>query len=197
MMEPKSRTIFSKLIEVFRAFQLEWHYSKAELLELYCSMVPLGGNIEGMHSGALLYYRTPLERLNTAHLADLILIPSDPNRLRPDLYGENLLGLRRREAVRWLRRGVLTPGDSSVLWNTPASVRRRAPPGFAPHFSLRLRTHPSSDSELHLSKDHLFSSEVSKTLPANLLKKHKPCFHVLLYTNITYRNMSIILMFIL
>ena len=54
-------------------------------------MVPLGGNIEGLESAALIYYQTPLERLNVAQLFDLMLIPSDPNGLRPDRNGPALL----------------------------------------------------------------------------------------------------------
>ena len=78
MMEPKPRTVWAKVIEAFRAVQLEMKYSKKELLELYLSMVPLGGNIEGLKSASLLYYQTPPERLNIARLFDLMLIPAIP-----------------------------------------------------------------------------------------------------------------------
>ena len=47
-LEPKRRTYWNKLIEVFRAFQLEWKYSKDEILQLYLNKVPYGGNIEGV-----------------------------------------------------------------------------------------------------------------------------------------------------
>jgi penicillin-binding protein 1C len=40
MMEPKSRTLKAKIIEMLRAFQLELHFSKKELLELYFNMAP-------------------------------------------------------------------------------------------------------------------------------------------------------------
>ncbi|HSC38905.1 MAG TPA: transglycosylase domain-containing protein, partial [Chitinophagaceae bacterium] len=33
-LEPKKRTYFNKLVEVFRAFQLEWKYSKDEIFQL-------------------------------------------------------------------------------------------------------------------------------------------------------------------
>jgi len=165
MLEPGERTYLNKLKEAFRALQLEWHYSKDELLALYCSMVPLGGNIEGMETAALLYYRTPLERLNTAQIADLILIPSDPNRLRPDVGAEELLCLRRRETERWIRRGALAPGDSALLSMTPAAARRESPRPLAPHFSLRLRDRPSAGSELRTTLD----LDIQRTVEALLL----------------------------
>ena len=154
MLEPKERTYRNKLIGNLPGLQLEWHYSKAELLELYCSMVPLGGNIEGMQSGALLYYQTPLERLNAAQIADLILIPSDPNRLRPDLCAENLLRpspAQRQNAGSG--EGVLAPGDSSVLWNTPACGPATGPPRASrPTFASAFATtrHPRLSSTRRL-----------------------------------------------
>ncbi len=40
MLEPKKRTYFNKLGEMFRAIQLEIKYSKKEILELYLSLPP-------------------------------------------------------------------------------------------------------------------------------------------------------------
>ncbi len=51
LLEPKKRTYANKILEVFRAIQLELRYSKEEILELYLSRVPLGGNIEGLSAG--------------------------------------------------------------------------------------------------------------------------------------------------
>lgn len=139
MLEPKQRTYSAKLAEVFRALQLELRYSKDELLEIYLSMVPLGGNIEGLKSASLIYYQTPLERLNIAQLFDLILIPNNPNRLQPDREPERLYGERTRKALEWVRRGYFTREDSATIWTTNASATRHQLPRLAPHFSLRLK----------------------------------------------------------
>jgi penicillin-binding protein 1C len=147
MLEPKERTVSNKLFEMVRALQLEWVYTKDELLEMYLSTVPLGGNIEGLTSASLLYYQTPLERLNIAQLLDLILIPNNPNLLRPDRAGDRLLEERRWRAQRWIADGLLTRQDSVIIWSTPASAARSVPPRYAPHFALRLlRQFPSAAS---------------------------------------------------
>lgn len=138
MLEPKERTYRAKVVEMFRALQLEMKYSKQELLDIYLSMVPLGGNVEGMESAAMIYYRTPLERLNIAQLFDLILIPRDPNNLRPDRHPERLLAERRSQAARWIADGILTKQDSLVIWGTAAAVERQQLPRHAPHFALRV-----------------------------------------------------------
>src|SRR3982751_3504572 len=41
-LEHRPRNVFSKMIEIFRAFQLEWKYSKDEILQLYLNLVPYG-----------------------------------------------------------------------------------------------------------------------------------------------------------
>ena len=44
------RTYGNKFVEMFRAMQLESEYSKDEILTLYLSYLPYGGNIEGIPS---------------------------------------------------------------------------------------------------------------------------------------------------
>lgn len=139
MLEPKQRTVGNKLLEIFRAIQLEQRLSKDEILELYLSLVPLGGNIEGLAAGAHLYYQTPLERLSIARQVDLILIPNNPNRLRPDVGPEALLSRRRALADHWHRLGLVTDDEAEILRNTPAEARRQPLPRLAPHFAARVR----------------------------------------------------------
>src|SRR5262249_3268503 len=133
MMEPKKRTYINKVVEIFRAFQIELKYSKNEILEMYLSMVPLGGNIEGLKSAAYVYYQTPIERLNIAQFFDLILVPNDPNDLRPDKNASRLLEERKKMASQWLHKGLFSYQDSVVLWQTGAGAVRKPLPNLAPH----------------------------------------------------------------
>lgn len=164
MLEPKERTYANKVREILRALQLEFLYSKEELLEMYLSMVPLGGNIEGLQSAAMLYYQTPLDRLNIAHLIDLTLIPGDPQGLQPDRNGPALLRARTDLASRWLRAGILEREDSAVIWQTPAAVERRAPPRRAPHYALRVRSSCDGSAEIRGSLDLRIQTTVEALL---------------------------------
>src|SRR5690606_36580678 len=56
MLEPKRRTYCNKCIEMFRALQLELHYSKDEILQLYLNLVPYGSNIQGVKAASILYF---------------------------------------------------------------------------------------------------------------------------------------------
>ncbi|MBN2160553.1 MAG: penicillin-binding protein 1C [Spirochaetes bacterium] len=88
MMERRPRTLRAKIIESFRALQLEFHYSKDEIMELYLNSIPMGGNIEGVGAGAYYYYGKSALELSAAESALLIGIPNSPNWNRPDRYPE-------------------------------------------------------------------------------------------------------------
>ena len=85
MLEPKKRTYFNKLAEMFRAMQIEIKYSKEEILELYLSLLPFGGNIEGVKSASYIYFNRPPDKLSLAQSITLAVIPNDPNNLRLDI----------------------------------------------------------------------------------------------------------------
>ncbi len=168
MLEPKRRTIWAKLVEVFRALQLEIRYSKNQLLEMYLSMVPLGGNVEGLKSASLLYYQTPPERLNIARLFDLILVPRDPNGLQPDRNPRRLYEERCRQAGIWIRRGLFTSSDSVVLWSTPAGIVRTTPPLAAPHFCLRVKENVRGGGDVRGTIDPMVQKAAERLLSAHL-----------------------------
>lgn len=167
MLEPKERTYWNKLIEIFRAFQLEWRYSKDEILEIYLSIIPLGGNIEGLKSAALLYYQKPLERLNIAQLFDLILIPNNPNGLQPDRKSSALYEERLLRARPFIRQGMLAREDSIVIWQTDARAERKSLDVIAPHFCLRVKQFARGETEIHTTLD----AKVQKTVEA-LVSNH-------------------------
>ncbi|SES90670.1 penicillin-binding protein 1C [Hymenobacter actinosclerus] len=138
LLEPKPRTLGNKLFEMARATQLEAHYSKDELLQLYLNLVPYGGNIEGVKSAALLYFQQPPDYLSLAQTVTLAIIPNRPRGL---VLGQNNEAVR-QERNRWLRRfgaaGLFAKQDIEDALREPLNVRRHAAPTLAPHLSRRL-----------------------------------------------------------
>ena len=84
MMRPKSRTYANKIIEIFNAFQLEFHYTKDEILTMYFNLAPYGGNIEGIKTASYFYFNKNLNELSNAQIALLSVIPKNPNKNRLD-----------------------------------------------------------------------------------------------------------------
>ncbi len=84
MLKPRPRTYLSKLFEVFNALQLEFHYSKKEILEMYLNKVPMGGNIEGVGTASWFYFGKNISEISLKEALVLVSIPNNPNQNRPD-----------------------------------------------------------------------------------------------------------------
>ena len=103
LLEPRPRTIPSKIIEMFRAHQIEARLSKEEILELYLTLTPYGGNIEGIRAASWRYFGRAPDRLSDDQIALLIALPQSPEVRRPDLRPEGA-DLGRRAIVTKLER---------------------------------------------------------------------------------------------
>ncbi|RSK40932.1 penicillin-binding protein 1C [Hymenobacter perfusus] len=138
LLEPKERTFPNKLLEMARAVQLEAHYSKDEILQLYLNLVPYGGNVEGVKSAALLYFQQTPDYLSLAQTVTLAIIPNRPRGL---VLGKNNAAVL-RERNRWLRRfgaaGLFPKQDVEDALLEPLDVQRHAAPTLAPHLARRL-----------------------------------------------------------
>jgi penicillin-binding protein 1C len=138
LLEPKERTFGNKLLEMLRATQLEAHYSKAEILQLYLNLVPYGSNIEGVKSAALLYFQQPPHYLSLAQTVTLAIIPNRPAGLVLGRHNAQIL----RERNRWLQyfgQEKLFPAqDIANALLEPLEARRHPAPTLAPHLSRRL-----------------------------------------------------------
>jgi penicillin-binding protein 1C len=96
LLEPRPRTLRSKLIEVARALQLEARFSKREILGIWLTLAPYGGNLEGVRAGALAWFGQSPALLEPAQAALLVAIPRRPEALRPDRHAERARALRDR-----------------------------------------------------------------------------------------------------
>ena len=104
LLEPRpKRTIGAKLAEIWRAHQIEWRLSKREILELYLTMTPYGGNLEGIRAASWRYFGRAPDRLSDDQIALLIALPQSPEVRRPDLRPEGAR-LGRDEIVAKLER---------------------------------------------------------------------------------------------
>lgn len=140
LLEPRPRTYANKMLEVFRACQLEWHYSKEEVLQLYLNLIPYGSNIEGVKSAALIYFQQPPASLSLAQTVTLTIIPNRPSSL---VIGKNN-ALIVEERNKWLRRfdeeDVFGKQDIEDALHEPMNNSRNDVPRMAPHLAIRLAT---------------------------------------------------------
>ncbi len=86
LLEPRPRNLGAKLIEIARAVQLELRFSKREILGIWMTLAPMGGNLEGVRAGALAWFGVPAQNLEADQAALLVAIPRRPEALRPDRH---------------------------------------------------------------------------------------------------------------
>ena len=159
-LEPGKRTYLNKIIEMFRALQLEWKYSKDEILQLYLNLVPYGGNVEGVKSASILYFKKNPDHLSLAEITALSIIPNRPGSL---LMGKNN-ALIVRERNKWLmkfaRDKVFTKKEIEDALAEPLHATRGSVPQLVPQLAYKLkkqgadliRTHIALNTQLKLEK---------------------------------------------
>ncbi len=144
LMEPKERTLPNKVIEVFRAFQLELTYSKSEILTFYFNMLPYGGNIVGSGAAARLYFNKPQSALSLGEAALLAAIPNSPEYLRPDRFPERATKAKKKVLHRLKDAGKITENRLQEALQEPIPLERYTIPFKAPHLTrLLAKKHPS------------------------------------------------------
>lgn len=145
MLNPKSRTYANKLLEMFRALQLEWKYSKDEILQLYFNMVPYGSNIEGVKSASILYFGKNPDHLSLAEVTALSIIPNRPSSLRLGFNNDKI----EVERNKWLKHfeadHLFSKKEIADAMNEPLTVTRHEAPKLAPHLALKLKRETHSD----------------------------------------------------
>lgn len=137
LLEPRPRTLASKVIEIARAYQLEARYAKDEILGLWLTLAPFGGNLEGVRAAALAMFGRPPMGLDPAELALLVALPQRPSALRPDRYPERAIVARNRVLEIAKAAGVLSPRAAADARAVPVASARHEMPRLAWHLALR------------------------------------------------------------
>lgn len=110
-------TVQRKVLEIFRATELEKRYDKTVILEYYLNIIYLGERCNGVKAAAATYFGKELEHLTAAECAALISITNNPslyNPYRQTLDKSGLTGMEqnneRRTNTLWMMRneGYLT-----------------------------------------------------------------------------------------
>jgi len=96
MMDDRPRTFGAKVVEAFRALQLNRLLTKDQILEAYLNVAPYGGNVRGVEAASLRYFEKRAKDLSLAEASLLAGLPQSPSRYRPDRH---LDAARRRQRV--------------------------------------------------------------------------------------------------
>ena len=167
LLEPRPRTLEAKLVESFRALQLERRFSKDEILGLYLTLAPFGGNLEGVRAASLSYFGKEPLVLTPAEAALLVALPQAPSLLRPDLHPAAARRARDKVLARAAREGVISARELVEALQAPVPERRLAMPFLAPHLSEQLAAAAPAAAEIATTIDARLQAAVERlALPA-------------------------------
>ncbi|RYF88360.1 MAG: penicillin-binding protein 1C [Chitinophagaceae bacterium] len=172
-----SRSIWVKLKETLLAARLELSYSKKEILALYASNAPFGGNVVGLDAAAWRYYARSPQQLSWSEMATLAVLPNAPSLIHPGKNRQQLLQKRNLLLQRLAQSGKLSAQDAALAQLEPLPQKPLPLPQEAPHLlQLFKKQHRGSTSatRLHSTIDGNLQAAVK-----NVVNRH----HSLLKSN--------------
>ena len=79
----KERNLWQKSIEILWAIYIDLVYNKDELLRMYASHAPFGGNVVGIEAASWRYFGRDADALSWAESATLAVLPNSPSLIHP------------------------------------------------------------------------------------------------------------------
>lgn len=152
LLEPRGkRSLYAKYRQMVRAFQLEQAYSKDEILKLYLTLAPYGGNLEGIRAASFAYFGKEPRRLTLGETALLVALPQSPEHRRPDRHPEHARAARNRVLDLISSSGIFTPEELEAAKAEPVPDGRRSMPLGAPHAADDAKAASSGKSIIRLT----------------------------------------------
>ncbi|MDR0995938.1 MAG: penicillin-binding protein 1C [Tannerella sp.] len=129
----KPRTIREKLIEILLATRLEFRASKKEILAMYVSHAPFGGNVVGLDAAAWRYFGHSADELSWAEAALLAVLPNAPSLMHPAKGRAALLDKRNRLLARLYKDKAFDASTYRLALTEPLPAKPQALPQIAPY----------------------------------------------------------------
>ncbi|WP_410492638.1 penicillin-binding protein 1C [Dysgonomonas sp. ZJ279] len=134
----ESRTFGEKLIEVILATRLEFSCSKDEILNLYASHAPMGGNVVGIEAASWRYFGHDIKYLSWAEAATLAVLPNSPSLMHFGKNRDKLLTKRNKLLEQLYSKGIIDKIDYELATSELLPPHPLALPQTAPHLVTKL-----------------------------------------------------------
>ncbi len=138
LIDPHSRTFTGKFKQIWRTLQLEWHYSKDEILTMYLNRAPFGGTLQGVGAASWAYLGKSPAELSSGEAALLAVLPQAPSRLRPDRYPERAQAARDKVLQRLVQYHVWSEEKVADIKEENIWLASRQAPHLAPLLAQRM-----------------------------------------------------------
>jgi penicillin-binding protein 1C len=152
LLEPRrKRSMYAKYRQMVRAIQLEQVYRKDEILALYLTLAPYGGNLEGIRAASFAYFGKEPKQLTLSEIALLVALPQSPEHRRPDRHPDQARAARNRVLDRISDSGIFGPEEREAAKADPVPTARKPLPLGAPRASDDAKAASSGQSVIRLT----------------------------------------------
>ena len=134
----RNRTLYEKMIETGYALLLETACDKHEILNLYASHAPFGGNVVGIETAAWRYFGRSAADLSWAESATLAVLPNSPALIHPGRNRARLKTKRDKLLTVLKEKGILDETEYELSLLEPLPEAPIPLPDEAPHLLERL-----------------------------------------------------------
>ena len=110
----KEVTVRRKLVEIFRALEMEKQYNKEEILEWYLNTIYLGEQAYGVRTASYTYFGKDVTQLDLAQCASLIAITNNPSLYDPYISDNCKERNKKRQEIilgQMLEQGYITDAE--------------------------------------------------------------------------------------
>ena len=133
----QQRNLYQKLIEFVLSIRIELSYSKKEILNLYASHAPFGGNVVGLETASWRYYGRPSSKLSWGETATLAVLPNAPSLIYPGKNHGILLAKRNRLLNKLAKNEIIDSLTCELAKAEELPQKPKALPQLAPHLLTR------------------------------------------------------------
>ena len=127
------RTLGEKVLELILALRLELQYSKKEILAMYASHAPFGGNVVGLEAAAWRYFGREAEQMTWAEASLLAVLPNQPSLIHPGRNRQQLKSKRDALLAKLYKQGHLKELDYQLALLEALPKKPHVMPQQAPH----------------------------------------------------------------
>lgn len=150
----KSRSYGEKFLEAVMATRLEARYSKDEILALYATHAPFGGNVVGIEAAAWRYFGHSPAELSWGEAALLAVLPNSPSSIHISRNRDRLLEKRNSLLRRLCSRGVISEEECGLACSEPLPGEPEPLPEYAAQYVERLcSARPGEEIHTSISLD--------------------------------------------
>lgn len=160
------RNIWNKILETIQAVRLEWSYSKKEILQLYATYAPFGGNVVGVETASWRYYSKPPSFLSWGEAATLAVLPNAPALIHPARNRDLLLSKRNKLLRKLKKEGLINELELELALEEPLPEAPKAMPRMAPHLldRLAMTANQQADNRFHSNLNYHLQQQVNQIL---------------------------------